>query len=326
MSTRGWKQTCCALWVYLGLTYAASALAVVESVIYVYTDPQGTVLAEADEAGNITAEFEYRPYGRLALGTVPNGPGFTGHVSDADTGLVYMQARYYDPDIGRFISADPIAPKQGDSFSFNLYAYADNNPIMKIDPSGRNAQLFWTAPNQVTYTVPYIVGLAYGTNMPVSASQINEAVSRNFSGTVNINGVAVTVTAQAIEANGFNTTGRTNFVLFVPDTQGITQSGRGETNRVGGERITLSSSGRYAATPNTVAHELGGHAGGAGDQYVGGVGADGNAIQREPEGAAGIMKSLNGGPANQQTLNEIIRAPTNTNTCAPGVRSASGGC
>lgn len=63
------------------------------TVTYVYTDPQGTPLAEADTNGNITATFDYRPYGAQALGTPPNGPGYTGHMNDPDTGLVYMQAR-----------------------------------------------------------------------------------------------------------------------------------------------------------------------------------------------------------------------------------------
>jgi uncharacterized protein RhaS with RHS repeats len=72
------------------------------TVTYVYTDAQGTPLAEADASGNITATFDYAPYGSQALGTPPSGPGYTGHANDPDTGLVYMQARYYDPAVGSF--------------------------------------------------------------------------------------------------------------------------------------------------------------------------------------------------------------------------------
>jgi RHS repeat-associated protein len=107
------------------------------TVTYVYTDPQGTPLAEADAAGNITATFDYAPYGSQALGTAPNGPGYTGHVNDPDTGLVYMQARYYDPQVGRFISVDPVGPAAGDPFNFNRFAYANNSPSVNIDPDGR---------------------------------------------------------------------------------------------------------------------------------------------------------------------------------------------
>ena len=120
-----------ALWLGLG------AIAHAGTVTYVYSDPQGTPLAEADANGNITATFDYRPYGVQALGAAPNGPGYTGHVNDPDTGLVYMQARYYDPVVGRFISTDPVGPSAGGVFNFNRFAYADSNPVMVTDPTGR---------------------------------------------------------------------------------------------------------------------------------------------------------------------------------------------
>jgi RHS repeat-associated core domain len=50
---------------------------------------------------------------------------------------VYMQARYYDAEVGRFLSVDPVGVKAGDGFSFNRYSYANGNPIMRIDPDGR---------------------------------------------------------------------------------------------------------------------------------------------------------------------------------------------
>jgi RHS repeat-associated protein len=106
---------------------------------YYYTDPQGTVLAKADAQGNIIASYDYAPYGTQALGTAPSGPGYTGHVNDPDTGLVYMQARYYDPSTGRFLSADPAGPSPGNLFNFNRYDYANNNPINHTDPDGRCA-------------------------------------------------------------------------------------------------------------------------------------------------------------------------------------------
>ena len=112
------------------------------TVTYVYSDPQGTPLAEADANGNITATFDYRPYGAPALGTSPNGPGYTGHVNDPDTGLVYMQARYYDATTARFLSPDPIGAAVGDIWHINRFAYANDNPIRNIDPDGReSAQL-----------------------------------------------------------------------------------------------------------------------------------------------------------------------------------------
>lgn len=112
------------------------------TVTYVYTDPQGTPLAEADAQGNITATFDYAPYGSQAMGTPPNGPGYTGHVNDPETGLVYMQARYYDPARGGFLSVDPVGPTPGNIYTFNRYAYANNNPINHTDPTGNCVEDF----------------------------------------------------------------------------------------------------------------------------------------------------------------------------------------
>ena len=111
------------------------------TVTYVYTDPQGTPLAETDANGNITKTYDYTPYGIMALGTPPSGPGYTGHVNDPETSLVYMQARYYDSATGRFLSIDPVDPKAGDAFNFNRYDYANNNPIKNTDPTGKVVHL-----------------------------------------------------------------------------------------------------------------------------------------------------------------------------------------
>jgi RHS repeat-associated protein len=110
-----------------------------ETVTYYYGNPQGTPLATADAAGNILSSSDYRPYGVQALGTTEPGPGYTGHITDPGADLVYMQARYYDPVIGHFLSADPSAPSAGNAFAFNRYAYADNNPVLNIDPDGRDS-------------------------------------------------------------------------------------------------------------------------------------------------------------------------------------------
>jgi len=101
---------------------------------YYYTDPQGTVLAKADASGTIVATYDYAPYGTAvaSMSPAPNGPGYTGHVNDPDTGLVYMQARYYDPAVGRFLSVDPVSAVA----KFSRYTYASNNPITNIDPDG----------------------------------------------------------------------------------------------------------------------------------------------------------------------------------------------
>lgn len=117
----------------LGVAQAA------ETVTYYYTSPQGTVLAAADSAGNFLTSADYRPYGGQALGTPEDGPGYAGHVNDADTGLVYMQARYYDPAVARFLSTDPASAHEGSLDQFNRFAYIKNNPASNIDPDGKES-------------------------------------------------------------------------------------------------------------------------------------------------------------------------------------------
>lgn len=117
------------------------------TVTYIYTDAQGSPLAESDNSGAVTASFDYRPYGGNFSGggmsTPQNGPGYTGHVSDVDTAFVYMQARYYDPSIGRFLSVDPIKPSAADVFNFSRFDYVRNNPLAGTDPDGRGPFSDW---------------------------------------------------------------------------------------------------------------------------------------------------------------------------------------
>ncbi|HJU38362.1 MAG TPA: RHS repeat-associated core domain-containing protein, partial [Tahibacter sp.] len=99
---------------------------------YVHTDGLGSPVRMTDANGAPSARENYLPYG---WGPTPQStPGFTGHVADAETGLSYMQARYYDPYAGRFLAVDPVA---ADAASFNRYWYANSNPYKNIDPDGR---------------------------------------------------------------------------------------------------------------------------------------------------------------------------------------------
>ena len=74
-----------------------------------------------------------RPFGE-SIEAPKDDVGYTGHKFDTDLGLSYMQARYYDPVIGRFYSNDPVGFKN--VHNFNRYAYANNNPYKYVDPDG----------------------------------------------------------------------------------------------------------------------------------------------------------------------------------------------
>jgi RHS repeat-associated protein len=128
-----------ALWALLAmlcLLTATGAHAQNETVTYIHTDGLGSPIARSDAAGNVISRTRYEPYGLTAAGDVPS-IGFTGHVNDADTGLVYMQQRYYDPVAGRFLSIDPVTADEGTGGNFNRYSYANNNPYRYVDPDGR---------------------------------------------------------------------------------------------------------------------------------------------------------------------------------------------
>ncbi len=114
-------------------------------VKYIHTDALGSPVARTDASGQQSNRTQYEPYGGTHAGGVPAGlePGFTGHVNDAETGLVYMQQRYYEPLAGRFLSVDPITTNVKDGSSFNRYVYGNNNPYKFKDPDGRLAETFW---------------------------------------------------------------------------------------------------------------------------------------------------------------------------------------
>ena len=105
-------------------------------VTYIHTDGLGSPVARTDATGQVISRTRYEPYGHVAGGAAPI-VGFTGHVNDADTGLTYMQQRYYDPVAGRFLSIDPVMTDANTGGSFNRYAYAANNPYKYLDPDGR---------------------------------------------------------------------------------------------------------------------------------------------------------------------------------------------
>ncbi|MGE4336805.1 MAG: RHS repeat domain-containing protein [Pigmentiphaga sp.] len=109
------------------------------SVSFLHTDPLGSPIAKTDATGAVVETSEYEPYGLLLNRANDDRPGYTGHVMDSATGLTYMQQRYYDPAIGRFLSVDQVTAYEKPMINFNRYVYALNNPYRFTDPDGRNA-------------------------------------------------------------------------------------------------------------------------------------------------------------------------------------------
>ncbi|VAW74333.1 hypothetical protein MNBD_GAMMA15-1337, partial [hydrothermal vent metagenome] len=115
---------------------------------YAHLDPLGTPQALTDEAGTTVWTAVYDPYGKVMVNEDPDGDGniiefnarFPGQYYDQETGLYYNYFRYYDPQTGRYVTADPLGvvpdPNATQSNLNHLYVYANNNPVNLTDPYG----------------------------------------------------------------------------------------------------------------------------------------------------------------------------------------------
>jgi RHS repeat-associated protein len=108
-----------------------------EAITYVHGDLVGSSVVRTTASGAILEHERSYSYGQAIDGGKREAPGFTGHMEDPGTGLVYMQQRYYDPAIGRFLSVDPVGPLEDPIQNFGRYHYAYNNPYRYTDPDGR---------------------------------------------------------------------------------------------------------------------------------------------------------------------------------------------
>lgn len=139
-----------------GSPYSASVI--VEKVgsaaaqpYYLHRDYLGSITQISDKFGNLAAEYSYDAWGRMrnatnwqayATGTEPElrfGRGYTGHEHLNKFGIVNMNARLYDPVLGRFLAPDPLVASPDESNGYNRYMYASNNPLMYVDIDGEQS-------------------------------------------------------------------------------------------------------------------------------------------------------------------------------------------
>ncbi|MBK6469414.1 MAG: hypothetical protein IPF94_01430 [Betaproteobacteria bacterium] len=148
-------------YVYLGDKLIAEANSQT-GTSFSHTDALGSPVARTNGSGGVIERTRYEPYGATVAGSAnPSSIGFTGHVNDADTGLVYMQQRYYEPVAGRFLSVDQVTTDANDGSSFNRYVYGNNNPYKFTDPDGRHPVL-WGIAAVVTRAVATVAGRVAG--------------------------------------------------------------------------------------------------------------------------------------------------------------------
>ncbi len=110
----------------------------VVKVYYYHQDHIGSSNVITDETGSVVQILEYSPFGEVSrnTGNYSTDKRFTGKIWDEVSALLYFGARYYDPELGRFITADPTIAHPFDSQDLNRYSYCRNNPINYIDPTG----------------------------------------------------------------------------------------------------------------------------------------------------------------------------------------------
>ncbi len=170
---------------------------------------QGDILAIYDCCGNMLGEYKYDAWGNILsqggseLLTI-NPFRYRGYYYDTETGLYYLNSRYYDPETGRFISPDDVdvlSDTLTQPNGLNLYAYCYNNPVMMTDPDGAFTLTWWqkmliglafivlgavvTAVTGGSFAAAFVCGLTYAVKSAVSGAVMGAVMgglSAAFSG------------------------------------------------------------------------------------------------------------------------------------------------
>lgn len=137
---------------------------------FYHYNPHGDVVAMTDDNGNVVVSYRYDAWGnaqkQVISGQVDIQNPFTyaGYMQDDETGFYYLIARYYNPEQGVFLSADPDPGDEDDPVTQNGYSYANNNPVMHVDPNGRFALEIYFIPGvgQVALLATIAVVGGYG--------------------------------------------------------------------------------------------------------------------------------------------------------------------
>jgi RHS repeat-associated protein len=110
--------------------------------VYFLEDNLGSTRYVVDASGKIVSRYSYSTFGvpKLVEGKPEVEASYTGESWDADSQLLYLRARYYDPEIGRFLSPDPNPGSPVSPESYNQFVYASNDPVNHRDPLGLQIQ------------------------------------------------------------------------------------------------------------------------------------------------------------------------------------------
>lgn len=111
---------------------------------YFLFNGHGDVVQTVSEDGTVENQYDYDIFGNptLTIEQYANSVRYAGEFYDAESGLYYLRARYYNPYTGRFISEDSYWGEDNNPLSLNRYTYGHNNPVMFVDPTGHSVLSF----------------------------------------------------------------------------------------------------------------------------------------------------------------------------------------
>lgn len=179
-----------------------------EAETYYHANIVGSPIAATDASGNLLWEQAYGPWGEPQSPVAGEPLGFAGASRDSLSELSDLQARWYSPTLGRLMALDPVTFHEGNFQSFNLYAYANNNPYRFIDPDGRTPEeaLAQERTSSINYRSTGISGtfpLGGGyTQLEFEMLSPNGQSQVNFSGTVLTTNYGVGIDLSGVVSEG----------------------------------------------------------------------------------------------------------------------------
>jgi len=268
------------------------------AVTYLHGDHLGSVSLATNSSGAVVSRQDFDPWGKArGTSTIPQTSlNYTGQRLDG-TGLLYYHARYYDPTLARFVSADSVVPGQADTAgtanpqNLNRYSYVNNNPVRYTDPTGHCVEV-------VSCTLE---GAAIGSVVP-GAGTAAGAVVGFVIGAIIVIGVGAGIAYVASEVvnsgtegegeapEGQNNAGDYHLPGDVPDDHAVVRGGTGDLPERGTE-----FSGSHGPTTEDAASGV--PHGTVRSTTAGDIRAGGGNVEVAPEPA------YEGGPINYRHVN-----------------------
>ncbi len=165
-----------------------------EQTYYYLTNYRGDVLAITNESGETVAEYTYDAWGNILtqVGSMAssNPYRYAGYRYDEEIQLYYLMARYYNPETGAFLTLDPLRGIEMNPITMHGYTYANNNPVMNVDPDGQASisEVFQRVKNAMLYAVGTLISIYINpnslTDLVISVTYFAEKIANGVYGSI----------------------------------------------------------------------------------------------------------------------------------------------